>query len=104
MHIASTSCTNMLHEASRIRKLAVFTREGTRLGMVHDVLFDTATRRVSALYITGANKRKVPNGSNIIIPYRWVQDINDVVILKYFPEDLEEKEEEPEDDDEIEFE
>ena len=90
----------MLHEASRIRKLAVFTREGTRLGMVHDVLFDTATRRVSALYITGTNKRKVPNGTNIIIPSRWGQDINDVVILKYLPDDLEE--EEP--DDEIEFE
>ena len=74
----------MLHEASRIRRLAVFTREGTRLGMVHDVLFDTATRRVSALYITGTSKKKVPNGANIIIPYRWVQDINDVESISPF--------------------
>ena len=90
----------MLNEASRLSGLTVYTRNGQRLGVVHDVLLDTTQRIISALLVTGTTPQLVKDGENIIIPYRWVQDINDVVILKYFPDDLEE--EEP--DDEIEFE
>ncbi|HIM86447.1 MAG TPA: PRC-barrel domain containing protein, partial [Candidatus Poseidoniales archaeon] len=38
----------MLHEASRLPGLTVYTRTGKRLGVVHDVLFDTSQRIVSA--------------------------------------------------------
>ena len=30
----------------------------------------------------------VKNGANVIIPYRWVQDLDDVVILRYFPDKI----------------
>ena len=78
------------------------------MGVVHDVLFDTTQRIVSALLITGTTPRLVKGGANIIIPYRWVQNLDDVVILRYFPEELEftEKEEIDEfsfDDDEAEY-
>ena len=98
----------MLHEASRLAGLTVYTRTGKRLGVVHDVLFDTSQRIVSALLITGTTPKLVKGGANIILPYRWVQDLDDVVTLRHFPEKLEfiKKEEIDElsfDDDEDEF-
>ena len=92
----------MLNEASRLPGLTVYTRDGERLGVVHDVLFDTAQRIVAALLITGTTPRLVKGGANIIIPYRWVQNLDDVVILRHFPEKLEFTEEE--DIDEFSFE
>ena len=96
-----------LHEASRLAGLTVYTRSGKRLGVVHDVLFDTSQRIVAALLITGTTPDLVKGGANIIIPYRWVQNLDDVVILRHFPDKLEftEKEENDEfsfdDDDEF---
>ena len=92
----------MLNEASRLPGLTVYTRDGEQLGVVHDVLFDTAQRIVAALLITGTTPRLVKGGANIIIPYRWVQNLDDVVILRHFPEKLEFTEEE--DIDEFSFE
>jgi sporulation protein YlmC with PRC-barrel domain len=92
----------VLNEASRLPGLTVYTRDGERLGVVHDVLFDTAQRIVAALLITGTTPRLVKGGANIIIPYRWVQNLDDVVILRHFPEKLEFTEEE--DIDEFSFE
>ena len=78
----------MLNEASRLPGLTVYTRKGMRLGVVHDVLLDTTQRIVSALLITGTTPNLVKDGANIIIPYRWVQDLDDVVILRYFPDKI----------------
>ena len=79
----------MLNEASRLPGLTVYTRNGQRLGVVHDVLLDTTQRIISALLVTGTTPRLVKDGENVIIPYRWVQDLDDVVILRYFPEKIE---------------
>ena len=69
--------------------MTVYTRNGTRLGTVHDVLMDTTQRIISALLITGTTPKLVKGGENIIVPYRWVQNLDDVVILRHFPEKLE---------------
>jgi sporulation protein YlmC with PRC-barrel domain len=84
----------VLNEATRLAGLTVYTRDGERLGVVHDVLFDTSQRIVAALLITGTTPQLVKGGANIIIPYRWVQNLDDVVILRHFPEKLEFTEEE----------
>ena len=78
----------MLNEASRLPGLTVYTRKGMRLGVVHDVPLDTTQRIVSALLVTGTTPNLVKDGANIIIPYRWVQDLDDVVILRYFPDKI----------------
>ena len=78
-----------LHEASRLPGLTVYTRDGTRLGTVHDVLMDTTQRIISALLVTGTTPKLVKGGANIIVPYRWVQNLDDVVILRHFPDKLE---------------
>ena len=59
-----------------------------RLGVVHDILLDTTQRVVSALLITGTTPNLVKDGANVIVPYRWVQDLDDVVILRYFPDKI----------------
>ena len=69
--------------------MTVYTRDGTRLGTVHDVLMDTTQRIISALLVTGTTPKLVKGGANIIVPYRWVQNLDDVVILRHFPEKLE---------------
>ena len=79
----------MLNEASRLPGLTVYTRNGQRLGVVHDVLLDTTQRIISALLITATTPELVKDGENIIIPYRWVQDLDDVVILRHFPDKIE---------------
>ena len=79
----------MLNEASRLPGLTVYTRNGQRLGVVHDVLLDTTQRIISALLITATTPELVKDGENIIIPYRWVQDLDDVVILSHFPDKIE---------------
>ena len=79
----------MLNEASRLPGLTVYTRNGQRLGVVHDVLLDTTQRIISALLVTGTTPQLVKDGENIIIPYRWVQDLDDVVILRHFPDKIE---------------
>ena len=79
----------MLNESSRLTGLTVYTRNGQRLGVVHDVLLDTTQRIISALLITGTTPQLVKDGENIIIPYRWVQDLDDVVILRHFPDKIE---------------
>ena len=97
----------MLNEASRLPGLTVYTRNGMRLGVVHDVLLDTTQKIISALLVTGTTPKLVKDGANVIIPYRWIQDLDDVVILRYFPDkidftEISEKDEfEFEDDDEF---
>ena len=59
----------MLNEASRLPGLTVYTREGERLGVVHDVLFDTTQRIVSALLITGTTPRLVKGGVLLMDDY-----------------------------------
>tara|TARA_B100001750_G_C15307958_1_gene495683 strand:- start:97 stop:300 length:204 start_codon:yes stop_codon:yes gene_type:complete len=44
---------------------------------------------VSAILVTGTTPKLVKGGANIIIPYRWVQNLDDVVILRHFPDKLE---------------
>ena len=78
----------MLNEASRLSGLTVYTRKGQRLGVVHDILLDTTQRVISALLINGTTPDLVKDGANIIIPYRWIQDLDDVVILRYFPDKI----------------
>ena len=56
----------MLNEASRLPGLTVYTRNGQRLGVVHDVLLDTTQRIISALLITGTTPQLVKDGENII--------------------------------------
>ncbi len=65
--------------------LPVYTKAGVYLGDVNNVVLDISNNMVHGLFVANTNPALVENSANINIPYRWVQAVGDVVILKYFP-------------------
>ena len=47
------------------------------------------SKEMDVTQVTGTTPQLVKDGENIIIPYRWVQDLDDVVILRHFPDKIE---------------
>ena len=78
----------MHHEATRLPGKHVYTHNGTYLGTVQEVGLDITTHRVDGLYLTQTSGALVPEAANIIIPYRWVANLDDIIILRFFPEGL----------------
>ena len=78
----------MHHEANRLPGKHVYTNNGTYLGTVQEVGLDLTTHKVDGLYLTRTSGSLVPEAANIIIPYRWVANLDDIIILRFFPQGL----------------
>lgn len=78
----------MLEEASNIENLEVFTPWGVSIGMVNSLEIESETGEVANLFMEETNDRLVEDGASILIPFRWIQGVGDIVILKYFPENI----------------
>ncbi|MDI6855158.1 MAG: PRC-barrel domain-containing protein [Candidatus Thermoplasmatota archaeon] len=86
----------MLEEISRFANLAVYTNQGLKLGTVENLVLDIANNKIEGLFVTDTNPTLVEGSVNVNIPYRWVQAVGDVIILKYFPSKVTLKKEEKE--------
>ncbi|MBA3043950.1 MAG: PRC-barrel domain-containing protein [Candidatus Thermoplasmatota archaeon] len=75
----------MLDEISRFSNMQVYTNQGVQLGTVENVVLDVTNSKVDALYISGTNPILVEDSVNLNVPYRWIQAVGDIIILKYFP-------------------
>jgi len=75
----------MLDEISRFSNMQVHTNQGVQLGTVENVVLDVTNSKVDALYISGTNPMLVEDSVNLNVPYRWIQAVGDIIILKYFP-------------------
>ena len=75
----------MLEEISEIMGLQVYTPGGTYLGNVDNLVMDMDKRSINGIFIRDTNPLLVEDSRSINLPYRWMQSIGDVVILKYFP-------------------
>ena len=75
----------MLTEVSEIIGLQVYTKEGTFLGNVNNVIIDIDKQKVNGVFVSGTNPILVEGGRNVSVPYRWIQCIGDVILLRYFP-------------------
>ena len=75
----------MLEEISKIKGLEVYAPNGIFVGYADKYVINPADKRVSGIFMEDANPTLVDAGVSIKIPYRWVQSIGDVVILKSFP-------------------
>ena len=75
----------MLDEISRYSNMQVYTNQGVQLGTVENVVLDVTNSKVDALYISGTNPILVEDGVNLNVPYRWIQAVGDIILLKYFP-------------------
>ncbi len=75
----------MLEAISEIIGMQVYTPAGTYLGNVDNLVMDMENKAVDAIFIRQTNPLLVEGSISINIPYRWIQSVGDVVILKYFP-------------------
>ncbi len=75
----------MLDEINSVKGLDVYGPDGIFVGKVADLIIVTDTRPITALYISEPSPVKAANNVLLKIPYRWIQSIGDVVILKTFP-------------------
>lgn len=73
----------MYAELTSLFGLNVYTDKGRYVGNVNDVVIEAADRKVTGLALTKINREMFDvNRDGIILPYRWVLAIGDVVIVK----------------------
>lgn len=82
--------------SSLMDQLPVYTRDGTFIGHVKNAILDLEARRVEAILVTRTNARVVEGGMDVAIPYRWVADYNDILVLRHFPESVSREDTSPE--------
>jgi len=75
----------MLEEISELIGLQVYTNNGIFLGNVNNLILDVENGQVDGIFIGETNPLLVEGAKAVSVPYRWVQSIGDIVILKYFP-------------------
>jgi len=75
----------MLEEASELVGMQVYTPNGVFLGNVNNLVIDGESRKVDGLFISESNPLLVEDSKAVNVPFRWIQAIGDVVLLKYFP-------------------
>lgn len=75
----------MLREISDLIGLTVYTQHGAYLGNVSNVILDAERGKIDGLYLAETSPALVDGGKAISVPYRWVQSVGDIVILRTFP-------------------
>lgn len=66
--------------------LEIFSDKGYRLGSVNDIIVDVDSQTIYGLYVDRTNDGLVEDGVSVLVPYRWVRAVGDVIILKRFPQ------------------
>jgi len=74
-----------LEEISEIVGLQVYTNQGVFLGNVNNLVVDVENGAVDGLFVGETNPLLVEGGRAVSVPYRWIQSVGDIVILRYFP-------------------
>jgi len=75
----------MLTEISELMGMEVYTDKGIALGNVDDLIVETDSQKIDGLFIGNPNPLLVEHSKPISVPYRWINNIGDIIILKYFP-------------------
>ncbi len=75
----------MLVESTDLISLEVFTHKGIYLGRVYDIQLDIANNRIYDLMLGETNPTLVEESRTLGVPYRWVQSVSEVIVLRYFP-------------------
>ncbi len=75
----------MMTEATELIGLEIYTDKGYLLGTIKDVLLDVNDQVIYGLYVEKSNPLLVEDGVPVVVPYRWVKAVGDVILLKKFP-------------------
>jgi sporulation protein YlmC with PRC-barrel domain len=72
-------------EVTSILGLDVYTERGIFLGRVDDAMLDPEQGVVSGLALGDVNRSIFDlKSGGVIIPYRWVRAVGDIVLVKHF--------------------
>ena len=78
----------------------VYTSTGVFLGEVEDMRLDLDTQEVTGLALHGLNREmfadELTTSRGVIVPYRWVQAVGDIIIVSDIVERIQEQNEEGE--------
>jgi sporulation protein YlmC with PRC-barrel domain len=75
----------MLEEAGNLIGLEVYTPDGIFVGCVSNLVVDPNSNKVD-VFIDETSPALVDQGISINIPFRWVQSVGDIIILRAFPD------------------
>jgi sporulation protein YlmC with PRC-barrel domain len=75
----------MMEEASELIGLQVYTPTGVFLGNVNNLVIDLDNKRIDGLFVSETNPLLVEDSKAVNIPFRWIQSIGDIILLKYIP-------------------
>ncbi len=84
----------MISEISSIIGLRVYTDEGRYVGKVEDLVIDMEKKIITGIAMIEYNRTLIDKKSGVIIPYRLVKSVGDIVIVKDVFKKKKEKEEE----------
>jgi len=79
----------MLEEVTSLLGLQVYTNFGVFVGVVNNVIVDIKKHRADSLFVEQTNPALVEDSRSVTIPYRWVQNVGDIILLKHFPQHIE---------------
>ena len=63
----------------------MYTNQGVFLGNVNNLVVDVENGIVDGLFIGETNPLLIEGSRAVSVPYRWIQSVGDIVILRYFP-------------------
>ncbi len=87
----------MIGEISSVLGLKVYTDEGRYVGKIADLSIDVDGRQVKGLAIVDVNRLLIETrASGVIVPYRLVKAVGDIVIIKDVFKKIEKKKEQSE--------
>lgn len=76
----------MLQETVNLIGLKVYSPKGIYLGSVSNLVLDLSGRKVDGIFLDETSPVLVKDSLPVSVPYRWIQAVGDVIILRYFPE------------------
>ena len=69
-----------------LQGLPVFLPDGRRLGFVHDAVVEVENWSASHLFVVECDDGLVEGGVHVAVPWHWVRAIEELVLLRWFPE------------------
>ncbi|MFH0904382.1 MAG: PRC-barrel domain-containing protein [Methanobacteriota archaeon] len=88
----------MQAEVSTMFGLNVYTDRGIYIGKVNDVVLEVNERKVTGLAVSRLNPAMFDTSKNgVVIPYRWVTAVGDVVLIRHVKDQFKKQEEVPAD-------
>ena len=75
----------MLVEITSLYNLEVYTPKGIYLGRIYEILVDVNKNNVYEVILEETNPTIVDDSRSIGVPFRWVDSVSEIVVLKYFP-------------------